>query len=177
MHLLVAGSDSFPTRPLPAGRGFLHAPGPFLRIAPTRRTRDGRGASRRREGRGPAGARRASDGRTGALRDAPAAVVDSVAGRIAYLQESLRPCDSLPYFAHNNRSWLIWGMRVYPSPFDSLGAISTRGGDPSYLAPHEEGGCALSSSLERVMNSGENRISMRFSPVGPVPSGLRFPHS
>ncbi len=31
--------------------------------------------------------------------------------------------------------------------------------------------------LERVMNSGENRISMRFSPVGPVPSGLRFPHS
>ncbi len=32
-------------------------------------------------------------------------------------------------------------------------------------------------ALERVMNSGENRISMRFSPVGPVPSGLRFPHS
>ena len=31
--------------------------------------------------------------------------------------------------------------------------------------------------LERVMNLGENRISTRFSPDGPVLSGLRFPHS
>ncbi len=48
---------------------------------------------------------------------------------------------------------------------------------PTFFQQREKIAEVERTQLERVMNSGENRISMRFSPVGPVPSGLRFPHS